>query len=145
MPCQLMVGFFAYAKSLDINVDNKELEGTLYIIIRFFNQTYSISYQVSISGFLPSPLLLLDAQWYSREAVRKALTVAEYKKAQRTAALKVEQMCKGVEKSHSLTADFNVESGELASLFVPGPHAIAHRLISSWAFQQDVPYGAPCS
>ncbi|KAI9117437.1 hypothetical protein K1719_011603 [Acacia pycnantha] len=55
MPCQLMVGFFAYAKSLDINVDKKELE---------------------------------DAQWYSREAVRKALTVAEYKKAQRTAASK---------------------------------------------------------
>ena len=144
MPCQLMVGFFAYAKSLDINVDNIELEGTLYII-RFFNKPYLNSYLVSISGFPSSPLLLLDAQWYSREAVRKALTVAEYKKAQRTAALKVEQMCKGVEKSHSLTADFNVESGELASMFVPGPHAIAHRLISSWAFQQDVPYGAPCS
>lgn len=28
MPCQLMVGFFAYAKSLEINVDKKELEGT---------------------------------------------------------------------------------------------------------------------
>ncbi|XP_054793693.1 nudix hydrolase 19, chloroplastic-like [Prosopis cineraria] len=110
MSCQLMVGFFAYAKSLDINVDNKELE---------------------------------DAQWYSREAVREALTVAEYKKAQRTAASKVEQMCKGVEKSHSLTADFNVESGELASMFVPGPHAIAHHLISSWAFQ-DLPTGIPC-
>ncbi|XP_028801582.1 nudix hydrolase 19, chloroplastic-like [Neltuma alba] len=110
MPCQLMVGFFAYAKSLDINVDKKELE---------------------------------DAQWYSREAVRKALTAAEYKKAQGTAASKVEQMCKGVEKSQSLTAGFNVESGELASMFVPGPHAIAHRLISSWAFQ-NVPFGIPC-
>ncbi|XWS17166.1 hypothetical protein CRYUN_Cryun33cG0044900 [Craigia yunnanensis] len=28
MPCQLMVGFFAYAKSLEINVDKEELEGT---------------------------------------------------------------------------------------------------------------------
>lgn len=29
MPCQLMVGFFAYAKSLDIKVDKGELEGIL--------------------------------------------------------------------------------------------------------------------
>jgi hypothetical protein len=27
MPCQLMVGFFAYANSLEIHVDKKELEG----------------------------------------------------------------------------------------------------------------------
>ncbi|KAL2340339.1 hypothetical protein Fmac_008279 [Flemingia macrophylla] len=101
MPCQLMVGFFAYAKSLEINVDKEELE---------------------------------DAQWYSREDVRKALTFAEYKKAQQTAAAKVEQMCKGVEKTHNLATDFNLESGELAPMFVPGPFAIAHHLISSWAF-----------
>lgn len=31
MPCQLMVGFFAYAKSLDINVDKAELEGNIEI------------------------------------------------------------------------------------------------------------------
>ena len=31
MPCQLMVGFFAYAKSLEINVDKEELEGTFKI------------------------------------------------------------------------------------------------------------------
>ncbi|GMQ06922.1 hypothetical protein CsSME_00051334 [Camellia sinensis var. sinensis] len=31
MPCQLMVGFFAYAKSLEISVDKEELEGTLKI------------------------------------------------------------------------------------------------------------------
>lgn len=29
MPCQLMVGFFAFAKTLDINVDKDELEGIL--------------------------------------------------------------------------------------------------------------------
>lgn len=27
MPCQLMVGFFAYAKSFEIQVDKAELEG----------------------------------------------------------------------------------------------------------------------
>lgn len=102
MPCQLMVGFFAYAKSLEINVDNKELE---------------------------------DAQWYSREDVRKALTFAEYKKAQKTAAFKVDQMCKGVERGQSLSADYNVESGELAAMFIPGPYAVAHHLISSWINQ----------
>ncbi|PSS36238.1 Nudix hydrolase [Actinidia chinensis var. chinensis] len=102
MPCQLMVGFFAYAKSLEINVDKEELE---------------------------------DAQWHSREDVKKALSFAEYKKAQQTVAAKVDQMCKGVEKAQNLTADFNVESGELATMFIPGPFAIAHHLISSWVFQ----------
>ncbi|KAL3535833.1 hypothetical protein ACH5RR_004294 [Cinchona calisaya] len=100
IPCQLMVGFFAYAKSLEINVDKEELE---------------------------------DAKWHSREDVKKSLTFAEYKKAQRTAAAKVDQMCKGVEKGQNLSADFNVESGELAPMFIPGPFAIAHHLISSWA------------
>jgi NADH pyrophosphatase NudC (nudix superfamily) len=33
MPCQLMVGFFAYAESLDIHVDKKELEGTFYKLV----------------------------------------------------------------------------------------------------------------
>ncbi|KAJ0091023.1 hypothetical protein Patl1_13111 [Pistacia atlantica] len=108
MPCQLMVGFFAYAKSLEINVDKEELE---------------------------------DAQWHSREDVKRALTFAEYKKAQRTAAEKVEQMCKGVEKGQSLAADFNVESGELATMFIPGPFAIAHHLISSWVHQDVAPNG----
>lgn len=67
--------------------------------------------------------------------MKKALTFAEYKKAQRTAAAKIDQMCKGVEKGQNLSADFNVESGELAPMFIPGPFAIAHHLISSWANQ----------
>ncbi|XP_022755113.1 nudix hydrolase 19, chloroplastic-like [Durio zibethinus] len=99
IPCQLMVGFFAYAKSLDINVDKEELE---------------------------------DAQWHGREDVKKALAFAEYKKAQRRAAAKVDQICKGVKKGHSLSADFIVESGKLAPMFIPGPFAIAHHLISAW-------------
>ncbi|XP_014510493.1 nudix hydrolase 19, chloroplastic [Vigna radiata var. radiata] len=102
IPCQLMVGFFAYAKSLEITVDKKELE---------------------------------DAQWYSREEVRKALTSAKYKETQRTAAEKVEQICKGLEENRSFASDFNVEStGENAPIVFPGPFAIAHHLISSWAF-----------
>lgn len=105
MPCQLMVGFFAYAKSLEINVDKDELE---------------------------------DAQWQSREDVKKALSFAEYEKAQRTAAAKVEQICKGVKQNQNLSSDFNTESGELAHMFVPGPFAIAHHLISTWAFQGAV-------
>ncbi|XP_010250024.1 PREDICTED: nudix hydrolase 19, chloroplastic [Nelumbo nucifera] len=108
MPCQLMVGFFAYAKSLEIHVDKEELE---------------------------------DAQWHSREDVRKALTFAEYEKAQKTAAAKVNRMCKGVEKGENFSSDFNVESGELAPMFIPGPFAIAHHLISSWV-NQDALEGA---
>ncbi|KAL2479676.1 Nudix hydrolase 19 [Abeliophyllum distichum] len=104
MPCQLMVGFFAYAKSLEIDVDKEELE---------------------------------DAKWHTREDVTKALTFAEYKKAQKTTANKVDQMCKGVGKGQNLSADFNVESGELTPMFIPGPFAIAHHLISSWANQVD--------
>lgn len=70
--------------------------------------------------------------------MRKALTFAEYKKAQLTAAAKVEQMCKGVEKGQNLSADFNVESGELTPMFIPGPFSIAHHLISSWVNQVPV-------
>lgn len=47
-------------------------------------------------------------------------------------------MCKGVEKSLNLSADFNKESGELAPMFIPGPYAIAHHLISSWANEVGV-------
>ena len=98
----------------------------------FCTCTCSIGFKIVIMVKL---FVCLDAQWYSREDVRKALTFAEYKKAQRTAAAKVAQMCKGVEKGQSLSADFNVESGELATMFIPGPFAIAHHLISTWANQ----------
>lgn len=90
----------------------------------------------------------LDAQWFSREDVRKALTFAKYKQAQRTAAEKVEQMCKGLEKNRSLASDLNVESADEqhASIVVPGPFAIAYHLISSWAFSdQNVVNGVECN
>ncbi|KAK9101949.1 hypothetical protein Sjap_019203 [Stephania japonica] len=79
-----------------------------------------------------------DAQWHSREDVKKSLTFAEYEKAQRTAATKIDQICKGVEQGQSLSLDFNVESGELAPMFIPGPFAIAHHLISSWVNQGEL-------
>lgn len=81
---------------------------------------------------------VVDAKWHSREDVMTALSCAEYKKAQRTAAAKVDQICRGVEKGQNLSADFNVESGELAPMFIPGPFAIAHHLISAWANQSSV-------
>ncbi|KAK3128348.1 hypothetical protein QOZ80_6BG0460360 [Eleusine coracana subsp. coracana] len=102
MPCQLMVGFFAYAKSLEIHVDKKELE---------------------------------DAQWHSREDIKRALMSAEYEKTQRANAFKVNQICKGAEKGQGLSSDFKVESSEAAPMFFPGPFAIAHHLISSWAYK----------
>ena len=70
--------------------------------------------------------------------MRKALAFAKYKKAQGAAAAKVDQMCKGIKKRQSLSADFIAKSGELAPMFIPGPFAIAHHLISTWA-NQDPP------
>ena len=95
-----------------------------------------VNFEYDHSGILTFLELVLDARWHSREDVRNALTFAEYEKAQRTAAAKVEQMCKGVERQQSLSSDFNVESGELAPMFVPGPFAIAHHLISSWVYNE---------
>lgn len=96
-------------------------------------------------GFMTFFELGSDAQWHTREDVKNALTFAEYKKAQRTAAAKVEQMCKGVERQQSLSSDFNVESGELAPMFVPGPFAIAHHLISSWVYNEGSELNKPRS
>ncbi|WVZ10652.1 hypothetical protein V8G54_015182 [Vigna mungo] len=56
----------------------------------------------SFSHSFPSPFHfrhILDAQWYSREEVRKTLMSAKYKQTQRTAAEKVEQICKGLEEN----------------------------------------------
>uniref|UniRef100_A0A6N2MLP8 Uncharacterized protein n=1 Tax=Salix viminalis TaxID=40686 RepID=A0A6N2MLP8_SALVM len=86
MRCQLMVGFLAYAKSLEIKVDKAELE----------------------------------------EQQRPRWTGC---------AEGLDRMCRGVEKGQSLSSDFKVESGELSLMFLPGPFAIAHHLITSWVNQ----------
>jgi NAD+ diphosphatase len=79
-----------------------------------------------------------DAQWHSRDDIKRALTFAEYEKAQRTNAIKINQICKGAEKGPSISSDSRVERSEPGPMFVPGPFAIAHHLISSWAYE-----GAP--
>ena len=91
-------------------------------------------------GLLFSSFFIInaDAQWHSREDVKRALMLAEYEKSQRSNALKVNQICKGVEAGQNISSDLTVESQEPAPMFIPGPFAIAHHLISSWAFE-----GAP--
>jgi len=69
---------------------------------------------------------------YSREDVKRALTFTEYKKAQRTSAFRVHQICGGVGKGRALASEFIAKPRELAPTFVPGPFSIAHHLISSW-------------
>lgn len=60
------------------------------------------------------------------------LTYDEYERTQKTAAFKVNQICKGLEGAQISSADLNIGSRELAPMFAPGPYAIAHHLISSW-------------
>ncbi|PWA72088.1 NADH pyrophosphatase-like, NUDIX hydrolase domain-like protein [Artemisia annua] len=75
MPCQLMVGFLAYTISFEKNVDKKELEVAIeYIRVNRY------------------------AEWMSREDVKRSLAFTEYGKAHKTAASKVDQICKGVRK-----------------------------------------------
>ncbi|KAL6523494.1 hypothetical protein OROGR_017097 [Orobanche gracilis] len=138
MPCQLMIGFFAYAKTLEINMDKEELE----VICR---GSFDVFLDHVATCDVESFLKRVDATWHSRDDVKKALSFSEYKKAQQTAAAKVEQMCKGVEKGQNLASDFNVESGELASMFIPGPFAIANHLITAWANRKEVLTAATAS
>lgn len=48
MPCQLMIGFFAYAKTLEINVDKEELEGTFMQL--FFPFPFPFPFPFSLGG-----------------------------------------------------------------------------------------------
>ncbi|THG23396.1 hypothetical protein TEA_019945 [Camellia sinensis var. sinensis] len=132
--------------SVEISVDKEELEGSSYKLF-FFLISVSVGNRKACSWNNRKLLkviitlkffLCLDAKWHSREDVKKALTFAEYKKAQTTAAAKVAQMCKGVEKGQNIATDFNVESGDLAPMFVPGPFAIAHHLITTWVYQDEL-------
>ncbi|CAM6105193.1 unnamed protein product [Calypogeia fissa] len=96
MSSQLMVGFFAYAKTFDIKPDGVELE---------------------------------DAQWFSREQVKQALTYGAYREQQEDAILKIWQAGIGGERKKS---DGSQALG-LSPVYVPGPYAIAHHLIATWA------------
>ncbi|GLJ30791.1 hypothetical protein SUGI_0610860 [Cryptomeria japonica] len=86
MPCQLMVGFFAFAKSFEILVDQIELE---------------------------------DAQWFSREEVKKMLDYSRYKKDQKKTAFRINQLCAGAEMGKGSLPDIkrNIKgSRELTSI-----------------------------
>ncbi|WVY92224.1 hypothetical protein V8G54_037738 [Vigna mungo] len=89
--------------------------------------TFSLS---SFSHSFPFPFHfrhILDAQWYSREEVRKALTSAKYKETQRTVAEKVEQICMGLEENRSFASDFNVESAGILGLKCRASLKITHQ------------------
>lgn len=129
MPCQLMVGFFAYAKTFETFVDKVELEG-------IYQQIFSLIEEYGVTFFsLLLLFFLTDAKWHSRQEVKRALTSVVHKKAQRSAAARIDHMCRGAGKSQIVSSDVNVESGEEPPMSVPGPYTIAHDLISSWIYQ----------
>ncbi|KAJ7544205.1 hypothetical protein O6H91_09G069600 [Diphasiastrum complanatum] len=100
MSCQLMVGFFAFAKTLDIHVDGKELE---------------------------------EAQWQTREQVCHTLRQMDYKHEQELAAVKVYKSTVGGDKERGTSSTSPLQATEGVTMFLPGPYAIAHHLISTWA------------
>lgn len=75
---------------------------------------------------------LEEAKWHRREQVRRALTFNEYRTQQQSSALKVHQACAGEERRRGSSIDARADVGELAPMYVPGPYAIAHHLISTW-------------
>ncbi|KAL3701477.1 hypothetical protein R1sor_019499 [Riccia sorocarpa] len=89
------------------------------LMVGFF--AYATSFDIKVDGEE-----LQDAQWFSRDAVRKALTYTDYKNAQEAASLKIYQMCSG-EKAAS--EGYPEQS---SPVYVPGPYAIAHSLIAAW-------------
>ncbi|XP_002977812.2 nudix hydrolase 19, chloroplastic [Selaginella moellendorffii] len=77
---------------------------------------------------------LEDARWHSREDVQKALSNADYTRAQKATGINVYKTCLGEEMPGRNSSPMNmVAAGE--GIFVPGPYAIAHHLISTWASQ----------
>jgi NAD+ diphosphatase len=75
----------------------------------------------------------VEAKWHTREEVRNALTFNEYKTQQQSVATKIHQTCAGEERKRGSSVESRVDVGELPPMFVPGPYAIAHHLISTWA------------
>lgn len=87
-----------------------------------------------------------DARWHPREQIRNILQHIPFKKDQLEAMSKIQKAAatttttiedRKIEKVHKPLSDVKQESSETSSspLFVPGPYAIAHHLISSWANQ----------
>ena len=78
-----------------------------------------------MSGFV-------EARWHTREEVRKALTFNEYKTQQQSVATKIHQTCAGEERKRGSSVEPKVDASDAPPMFVPGPYAIAHHLISTW-------------
>lgn len=87
--------------------------------------------RVDSSGSVILPFSFYGFLSYIYKDVKRALTFAEYEKAQRTATDKVNQMCKGVLTGQSSSENFNVDGGKLAPMFISGPSTSAHHLIFS--------------
>ncbi|BBM96755.1 NAD+ diphosphatase [Marchantia polymorpha subsp. ruderalis] len=87
------------------------------LMVGFF--AYATSFDIKVDG-----VELQDAQWFNRESVLKALTYTDYRNAQEASSLKVYQYCSGEKTTDSFSE---------APMYVPGPYAIAHNLIATWA------------
>ncbi|KAG6549173.1 hypothetical protein Mapa_009399 [Marchantia paleacea] len=87
------------------------------LMVGFF--AYATSFDIKVDG-----KELQDAQWFSRESVLKALTYTDYRDAQEASSLKIYQYCSGEKTTDAFSE---------APMYVPGPYAIAHNLIATWA------------
>lgn len=70
----------------------------------------------------------LDAKWFTREEVKEAFQFKSYKETQKTALLKVFEVC----EDPSVDPKWTSLIGASGKMFVPGPYAIAHNLIKTW-------------
>lgn len=97
------------------------------LMIGFF--AYAESFDIH-----PDGVELEDAQWFSREQVKQALTYTAYKDQQQDAILKIWQAGSG---GGDRKRSDGAPAQELPPVFVPGPYAIAHHLIASWTNQSS--------
>ena len=81
-----------------------------------------------------------EAQWHRREDVRKILQNTRYKSDQEEATLKIQKAASGDGGAQQLpkASSGSGSTGSSTVSFVPGPYAIAHHLISTWANQGPV-------
>ncbi|KAL2649457.1 hypothetical protein R1flu_017585 [Riccia fluitans] len=90
------------------------------LMVGFF--AYATSFDIKVDGEE-----LQDAQWFTRDSVRKALTYTDYKRAEEAASLKIYNICSREKAASDAYAE------QSSPMYVPGPYAIAHSLIAAWA------------
>ena len=141
MLCQLMMGFYALVEDGHIKVDGSELEGW-FCIVRSFVETASPVFQHFLCRLIYAKCydgLNADARWFTREEVLNAVAHDKYKREKQGTMTKIALSCSTLSSSNSekgerrgRRGDGNELVGDVASIFVPGPYAIAHNLITSW-------------